>query len=136
MPILFITFAPVILRMAGRVLPVDKSVDWPIIIRKTFARRFLLTFRNVGNFISVQMKTAVGVYPSCIFTLWYKCTLFIRMERVHLMPYGLIYTQWRRHLLLLFLDAEVSSYVPERQGYGWQYDSCAFSLYSCDRSVS
>ena len=33
------------------------------------------------------MKTAVGVYPSCIFTLWHRCALFIRMERVHPVPY-------------------------------------------------
>ena len=33
---------------------------------------FLLTFRNLGNFISVQMETAVGVYPLCIYT-WHRC---------------------------------------------------------------
>ena len=63
------------------------------------------------------MKTAVGVYPSCIFTLWHRCTLFICMERVHSVPYAIIYTHWRRLLLLLIFDAKVSSYVPEEQGY-------------------
>lgn len=40
-----------------------KSMAWPIIIRKTFALRFLLTLRNLGNFIERSVEDSGGRLP-------------------------------------------------------------------------
>ena len=49
-----------------------KSMAWHYFKIEDVCLTFLLTFRNLGNFISVQMETAVGVYPLCIYT-WHRC---------------------------------------------------------------
>lgn len=59
----------------------DKSAGWPIIIRKTFARRFLLTFRNVGNFNKRSDEDSGGRLPIVYISPWHKCTLTILLWR-------------------------------------------------------
>jgi len=64
-PFLFITFAFVLLWMAGiEMLAMKwKSMAWPIIIRKTFALRFLLFNWNVGNFKGCSDEDSGGRLP-------------------------------------------------------------------------
>ena len=76
---------------------------WPIIIKKDVLYVFFCSIETSEISNGKQVKTAVGVYPLCIYT-WHRCALSIRLDRVH--PVLLYMKVWRRFLLLLILVAK------------------------------
>ena len=60
--------------MAGIVMLVGKlkSMAWPIIIKKDVLYVFFCSIETSEISNGKQMKTAVGVYPLCIYT-WHRC---------------------------------------------------------------
>ena len=73
---------------------------WPIIIKKDVLYVFFCSIETSEISNGKQMKTAVGVYPLCIYT-WHRCAPSTEGGTLCAIIYIPV---WRRLLLLLIFD--------------------------------